>query len=210
MITNISGVILAGGANRRFSGRTKANITINGKTIISRIIETISDIFDEIIIVTNTSEQFKEYNNYKIVGDQFLNVGPLGGIHAGLKASTREALFVFAGDMPLLNRKFIIRQISYFSNHKCDILIPQINEKIEPLHAIYNISLLNYLEDYLKRDNDNAVREFFKKVNVRYLSFEESEESINAFLNINSPSDISIVEKILGSAKPGNLSNHPE
>jgi hypothetical protein len=29
-------------------------------TIISRIIETISDVFDEIIIVTNTQEEFED------------------------------------------------------------------------------------------------------------------------------------------------------
>jgi molybdopterin-guanine dinucleotide biosynthesis protein A len=53
MVHNISGVILAGGSNKRFTGMTKANIVIGGKTIISRIMEIIRDIFDEIIIVTN-------------------------------------------------------------------------------------------------------------------------------------------------------------
>jgi molybdopterin-guanine dinucleotide biosynthesis protein A len=84
MVHSISGIILAGGANRRFNGMTKSNIIIDGKTIISRITDTIRDIFDEIIIVTNTPEEFKEYNKYKIVSDQFLKVGPIGGIHAAL------------------------------------------------------------------------------------------------------------------------------
>ena len=55
MVHNIAGVILAGGAGKRFSGITKAKIAVEGKTIISRILETFSDIFDEKIIVTNTS-----------------------------------------------------------------------------------------------------------------------------------------------------------
>lgn len=198
MVHNISGVILAGGANKRFNGMAKANIIIDGKTIISRIIETIRDIFDEIIIVTNTPEEFKEYANFKLVSDQFLKVGPLGGIHAALKASSKEALFVFAGDMPLLEKRFIIRQIDFYNSLKCDILIPRIDQYIEPLHAIYNISLIRTLEEYLTGDHDYAVREFFKRVNVGYLQLEGSEETKNAFTNINSPSDISIVEKILG------------
>ena len=36
----ISGVILAGGANKRFGGITKATIIIEGEKIISRIIST--------------------------------------------------------------------------------------------------------------------------------------------------------------------------
>jgi molybdopterin-guanine dinucleotide biosynthesis protein A len=199
MINNISGVILAGGANKRFNGITKSNIVIGGKTIISRISGTISDIFDEIIIVTNTPEEFQEYSNHKIVGDQFLNIGPLGGIHAAIKASTKEALFVFGGDMPLLDKNFIIRQIHSYNDHKCDILIPAVNFKIEPLHSIYNISILKTLEDYLNGDHGYAVREFFKKVNVRYLQVEDPEEVKIFFTNINSPHDIQIVEKLPGN-----------
>lgn len=198
MIHNISGVILAGGANKRFDGMTKANIVIDGKTIISRIIDTIKDIFDEIIIVTNTPEEFKEYINYKIVSDQILKAGPLGGIHAAIKTSSKEALFVFAGDMPLLDKKVIIRQIEFYNSHKCDILIPRINTYIEPLHAIYNISIIETLEDYLTGDHDYAVRKFYKRQNVRYMQLKGSEEISNAFININSPADIPIAEKILG------------
>ncbi|MBE3140238.1 MAG: molybdenum cofactor guanylyltransferase, partial [Thermoplasmata archaeon] len=185
MIHNISGVILAGGANKRFDGMTKANIVIDGKTIISRIIDTIKDIFDEIIIVTNTPEEFKEYINYKIVSDQILKAGPLGGIHAAIKTSSKEALFVFAGDMPLLDKKVIIRQIEFYNSHNCDILIPRIKTYIEPLHAIYNISIIETLEDYLTGDHDYAVRKFYKRQNVRYMQLKGSEEISTAFININ-------------------------
>lgn len=198
MVNNISGVILAGGKNMRFNGITKANIIINGKTIISRITDILRNIFEEIIIVTNTPEEFSEYTNFKLVSDQFLEKGPLGGIHAALKASSKEALFVFAGDMPLLDKKLIIRQIKFYNNQKCDILTPGINHHIEPLHSIYNISIIRTLEEYLTGDHGYAVQEFFKLLNVRYLQLEDSEKNMNAFTNINLPSDISIVKKKLG------------
>ena len=197
MVSNISGVILAGGASKRFNGINKTRILIDGKTIISRIIDTISDIFDEVILVTNTPAEFKEYNNFKIICDQFLNKGPLGGIHSALKASEKEALFVFAGDMPLLDKEFIIRQIDYYNINKCEVLIPQINKYIEPLHGIYKKTLFRILEEYLIGNHDYAVREFLKKVNVCYLQLEESEKTRSAFTNINSPYDVSIVEKFL-------------
>jgi molybdopterin-guanine dinucleotide biosynthesis protein A len=61
---NISGVILAGGVNDRFSGKSKTDIMVDGKTIISRVIETINDIFVEIIIVANTPLKFNGFRNY--------------------------------------------------------------------------------------------------------------------------------------------------
>jgi len=190
MISKISGTILSGGAGRRFNGRSKAKIVIDGETIISRMISTIRDLFDEIIIVTNTPGEFEELNNYKIVSDQFLNVGPLGGIHAALKASSNDAIFLFAGDMPILDKKIIITQIDFYNKNKCDVVIPRILGNIEPLHSIYNVSVLETLEEYLSRGHDYAVREFIKLVNVKYLQFEGSEENKNAFTNINSASDL--------------------
>jgi len=197
MVNNIAGVILAGGASKRFNGIIKTRILIDGKTIISRIIDTISEIFDEIIIVTNTPDEFSEFVNYKIISDQFLNKGPLAGIHSALKVSEKEALFVFAGDMPLLDKEFIIKQIDYYNINKCEVLIPRINKYIEPLHGIYKKTLFRVLEEYLIVNHDYAVSEFLKKVNVRYLQLEESEKTRGAFININSSRDVSIAEKFL-------------
>ena len=198
MSNKISGVILAGGSNNRFHNITKANIVIDGKTIISRMIESMGNLFDEIIIVANKPDEFAEFANCKLVSDHFLNSGPLGGIHAGLKASSNESIFVFASDMPLLNREIIIRQIQFYSMNICDLLVPRINNNIEPLHSICNTSVIKTLEEYLQDNCDLAVSEFFKLLNVKYLLLESSEEVKNAFLNINSPSDIVFVEKILG------------
>lgn len=128
MISDISGVILAGGTNTRFGGRIKAKTDIGGKTIISRIIDSISVIFDEIIIVTNTPSEYIEYQNVKLTADTFLKIGPLGGIHAAIKASSKKSVFVFAGDMPLLDNNLITEQIAAYDDQKCDILIPRLNE----------------------------------------------------------------------------------
>jgi molybdopterin-guanine dinucleotide biosynthesis protein A len=190
MAHNISGVILAGGTNSRFHGITKANITICGKTIISRITETINEIFKEIIIVTNTPAEFTDYNEYIIVNDRYSNIGPLGGIHAAMKISSNESIFIFAGDMPFLDKKLILKQIDFHFSHRCDISVPRISDYIEPLHSIYNVSLINTLEDYIIDGNYHAVREFFKLAKIEYIEFENSDAVKRAFTNINSPDDI--------------------
>lgn len=199
MISDISGVILAGGTNSRFGGRIKAKIEIMGKSIISRIIDTISVIFDELIIVTNTPTEFIEYQNLKLTSDEFLKIGPLGGIHAAIKASSKKAVFVFAGDMPLLDNNLIIQQIAAYEDHRCDILIPRLDEYLEPMHAIYNCSLRMAIENFISEDKSKAAREFIKRADVRYFDVEDSEMTKAAFMNVNFPADILIAEKILQS-----------
>ena len=186
----MSGVILAGGSNKRFGGITKANVVLGGKTIISRMISTIGNIFDEIIIVTNKPEEFSEYIQYLIVEDQYLKTGPLGGIHAALKVSSEDAIFVFAGDMPFLDKGIITYQINEFNKRRHDVLIPEVDQFIEPLHAIYRKSVLNDLERFLSEGKSRAVRDFLSEVNVGYLQIPKSEKTEIAFANINSPSDL--------------------
>jgi molybdopterin-guanine dinucleotide biosynthesis protein A len=190
MDKNISAAVLAGGSGKRLNGIVKSKIVIEGKTIISRIIETFGDTFDEIMIVTNMPGEFSEFSDCKIIGDQYLNKGPLGGIHSALKNSSNESLFIVAGDMPFLRKEIITKQIDCFNNLDCDILIPEIDNFIEPLHGIYRKSVSLKLEEFLETGKNCAIHEFFKIVNVKYLDFGGSEESKKAFTNINSPSDI--------------------
>jgi molybdopterin-guanine dinucleotide biosynthesis protein A len=189
----ISGVILAGGASKRFGGITKSNVVLRGERIISRIINSINDIFDEIIIVTNDPSEFREFTTCKIIGDHYQKAGPLGGIHSALKSSAHDAIFVFAGDMPFLKKEIIAEQINQFCLNDYDIMIPLIGEFIEPLHSIYRVTVLDDLERFLTGGKNRSVRDFIKLLNVGYLQIEESEENKRAFTNINSQSDISEV-----------------
>ena len=192
MNVKLSAAILAGGAATRFDGKVKSKIIIDGETIISRIISVLRDLFDELIIVTNNPEEFSSFNFCNIVRDEILNAGPLGGIHAAMKASSNDSVFVFAGDMPFLDRDIIINLLDTYKGSDCDGLIPVIEEYMEPLHAIYRISLAGNLESYLRSNQSFAVRDYIKTLNVRYFKLEDSERNKIAFTNINSATDIDL------------------
>lgn len=190
----ISGVILAGGAGRRFGGIAKPNIPVDGERIISRIIRTIEDIFSEIIIVTNTPSEFQDLSRYKISGDHFQNAGPLAGIHSGLKSSENDAIFVFAGDMPFLSKEIIEEQIRQFRLNEYEILIPRIGELIEPLHSIYRVSVLARMERFLAEGKNRSVREFISEMDADYFTLQDSVETRRIFTNINSQRDVDRIE----------------
>lgn len=194
MIDNISGVILAGGAGRRFGGIQKARLQVGGKTIISRIIESIGELFPEIIIVTNSPSEFSDCPDCKITCDHFLMQGPLAGIHAALKASSCDAAFVFAGDMPLLDKQIVKRQLDAYIKSEYEIFIPRIGDLIEPLHSVFSRTILESLEKYLSEPRSRSIRDFITGRNTGYLELEDSPETKRAFVNINSPSDIKRVE----------------
>lgn len=187
---NISGVILAGGENKRFGGRSKTDILIEGKPIIERIAESIRDLFDELIIVSNEPGKYNKFSRFRIVSDIFPKAGPLGGLHASIKASTKKAVFVFGGDMPFLDKTLICSQIDEFFKYKCDALVPVVNSLPEPLHSIYSNTILENLEKYLSEKPDRTVHNFLSEIDTHYLKMSQTEEVIRSFTNINSPADL--------------------
>jgi molybdenum cofactor guanylyltransferase len=190
MSEKISGAILAGGAASRFNGTIKPKIVIDGETIISRIITVIRDIFEEIIIVTNNPSEFSDFSYCKIVKDEIQNKGPLGGIHAALRASSNDAVFIIAGDMPFPDRNVILRIIEAYKRSDSNVIIPKVGEYTEPLHSIYRKSITEHLGTYLRSGKSCAVRDYAELINAEFLRFENTEIIKRAFKNINSPSDI--------------------
>ena len=191
---HVSAAILAGGANKRFQGKTKANIQISGVRIIARTIKILHDIFDDIVIVTNTPDEFKGYKHYTLVPDEIKNVGPLGGIHAAMKAAKNDSVFVFASDMPCISSNLIRQHIEFYQKRRCDAAIPRIKDFKEPLHAIYSTRIVEKLDDYLKNAHDYSIESFLKNLNIRYHNLEDSEEIRKSFININTPQDLSCME----------------
>jgi molybdopterin-guanine dinucleotide biosynthesis protein A len=194
MNRDISGVILAGGENRRFGGKSKTEIIIGGRTILSRVIETIRDIFDETIIVTNNPEKFSGSDGCKITSDIFIKRGPAGGLHAAMKVSSKPAVFVFAGDMPFLEKKLIARQIKLFTDNKCDALVPGTGNNIEPLHSIYRTSFIYRLEKYLSETDNPSIHGFISQMDVYFMNIDTSGKAVRSFININSPSDLNKIK----------------
>ena len=172
--TKISAVILAGGENKRFKGKTKANIQISGIRIITRAIKTLHDIFDEIIIVTNKPEDFKSFSQYKIIPDIITHAGPLGGIHAAMSVAEGDAVFCFASDMPCLSGNIIRKQIDFFNLTRFDATIPQINDFIEPLHGIYKKEIHTNLHEFLLNAPHLSIRNFMESIDVKYYTLEDS------------------------------------
>ncbi len=192
---NIAGVILAGGKNARIGGKNKAFIQLNDKSFLNIITSTLEQLFNEIIIVTNNPSDFTAFlDKYSIITDKIKDVGPLGGIDSALYHCSAEAIFVVSCDMPYLNKELIEKQIEFYNNSDCDVLIPRMGSFIEPLHSIYKKTIFNILQSFINETRDYSIRSFLKLINVQYMEMEDNKLNRQAFTNINTHEDF---EKII-------------
>jgi len=81
--TDCTGVILAGGLNRRFGGRNKALMEVGGQTVLDRVLSAFAGLFSETMVVTNTPLAFLSCESL-VVTDIIDLRTPLAGLHAAL------------------------------------------------------------------------------------------------------------------------------
>lgn len=187
MINDVTGIILAGGKNRRM-GTHKAFLRIGEKTIIEDIFAKFKGIFKEIIIVANETERF-DFLGAKVVADIIPLKGPLGGIYTGLLSSNSLYNFVVACDMPFINQNLVRHILEETGGY--DVTVAEYNGRLQPLCAIYSKNCIEPIEKQLSKDN-LKITDFFKDVKVKILTGKKIARfdlKGSSFVNINTPDD---------------------
>ena len=195
----VTGVILAGGQNQRFSGTNKALIRVGEKCILDRINDVFSDLFEEIILVTNNPLQYLEWD-LNIVTDLFSIRSSLTGIHAGLFYLTTPYAFFAACDVPFI-KKELVETILDNIESDVDIVIPETSKGFEPLCAVYSKQCFYPIEQQLVK-KELKIQQIFRKVRVKKISeniLRQDDPDLVSFSNINTPDDLVRAETIATS-----------
>lgn len=186
-IPGVTGVILAGGLSSRM-GSNKALLPYRGGMFIEAIYRQLKALFPEVLLVTNTPEQYT-FLPCRKAGDILPGMGALAGLQSGLYHSSSEHIFAVACDMPWLDDR-LIRYLAG-QRHKGEVIIPEGETGLEPLHAVYNKSCLPFIEEALNA-NRRRIVSFFDQVRVVTIhrNFVMSlDPEFRSFSNINTPED---------------------
>lgn len=186
---DINVIILAGGNSRRMHF-PKEFLKVDGEYLIHKNIKILKDIFDEVIVVSNEKEHYKNLN-VKVVRDIFYKKGPLAGLHSGLTYSTTSLSYLLACDMPIIDTSFIKFIIKNFDFNFDALVFQDEIGRILPMNGIYKNSLKEKLKEELLKDNLKFT-DFIKKNNFKILKFEEIKQFYKegVFLNLNTKEDL--------------------
>ena len=192
---NCTGVILAGGRNSRFSGKNKALIPVAGKRILDRIHEVFTNLFDNVMLVTNDPLQYMAWD-FDIVTDIFPIRSALTGIYTGLFYVTTPYAFFTGCDIPFL-KKELVEILLDGLEPGIDIVIPETSKGFEPLCAIYSKKCFKPIEEQLLKKSFK-IQQIFQKVRLKKIPeniLRSVDPDLTSFSNINTPDDLSKVEE---------------
>ncbi len=195
----ISIVIQAGGLSQRM-GQDKGLVKLNGIPLIEHVINRLDGLADETIVTTNSPQTYK-YLDLPLASDEKPGAGALAGLLTALTAAKGEYVFVIACDMPFVNRKLVETIIS--SAAKADVIIPHINERLQPLHALYHRSnCLGPIQQAIVAKQKRMIS-FHDQVSIFELPAEKIipiDPKGLSFMNINTPEELAQMEKMFPKA----------
>lgn len=201
--SDLSCIVLAGGKSSRL-GRDKILEKVGGRNLIQRVISCISKLDCEIIVVSEKDKdirQFVDYPKLKTTIDIHPDRGPIGGIHSGLKKSDSFYNLIVAADMPFLNINLLSNMIELADGF--DVVLPRLDNFVEPLHAIYTKDCLLQIENLLSRDISSLLQ-LFPLLNVKYLdsnNIDRVDPRHLSFLNVNTEADLERARKLVNEEK---------
>lgn len=196
MTAACTGVILAGGQNKRFGGQNKAFIRIGEKRIVDHLMAVFRRLFDQVILVTNDPAAYTDVDAL-IVTDHYPRRSSLNGLHAGLFAAAHETAFFVACDTPFAGES-LIRCVLDHIGSKADIVLPSTSAGFEPLFAVYRKRCLPAMAQQLKHDR-LKIQGLFRKVRIKAVEEAElrrADPSLISFFNVNTPEDLKRAESL--------------
>ena len=191
---DITGIILAGGKSLRY-GRNKALVEVDGTRLIERVISVMQSLFEDLIIITNTPREY-DYLQLPMHEDVIKGLGPLGGVYTGLQIISSESGFFVTCDMPFLQNDLIRHMVEIKGDF--DAVVPKVDWKIEPLHAIYTRNCLPAITRLFDAQGCQIIK-FFDNVRVRWVKEEEIrsfDSELKSFLNVNSPEELTKANRL--------------
>jgi molybdopterin-guanine dinucleotide biosynthesis protein A len=199
-----SAIILAGGSSRRF-GQDKALLSLGAKPLILHVLDRISFLVDERIVVVNTEEQktmLQKITKDKltILTDEYKIQSPLAGAYTGFNHAKNEYTLLLSCDTPFINPE-IARLLLETCIHKTASIPRWPNSNIEPLQAAYHTkSALAAAKTALDEERLDMNAMIARMRNIRYIStlvLQQLDPKLYTFFNINTQTDLKRAETLL-------------
>ena len=198
---SVSGLVVAGGASGRF-GADKRSVRVAGITLLDRALGLLAAVSDDVMVGARDPAGVPD--GVRVVPDPMPDRGPMAGILAGLRHARRARLVVIPVDMPMLTPSFL--RFLTDADPDAAVTVPRWRAGLEPLVAVYHTSCATTLAELVARGT-TAIHAFVTSTGLRVRRVDEPEilphgDPARLFLNINTPEDLTLAERLLAGPRP--------
>lgn len=177
--------VLAGGKSSRM-GQDKGLMPFRNKPMITYILEKIRALSLPVKIVANSDA----YNQFgcKVVKDDILGKGPMGGLLAAFHNTEADYVCLFACDMPFISTEAIQKLIAGIG--ESEAAVASVQKRLNPLFAIYKTTLCGNITERIAKNELKMLR-FVESIKYKEVMMDNLVvRNAALFVNLNSMDDL--------------------
>ena len=199
-MTDIPGVLLAGGLARRMGGGDKPMRQIAGRTILQRVIDRLAPQCSGLIINANGDPARFAAFGFPVVADDVVDFpGPLAGILAALDwtaANRPDAKWVLsaAGDCPFRPRDLVARLEQARAAENAELAVASSGGQTHPVIGLWSVRLRNELRHALVEEDVRKIDRWTARYPLA--TVEWPTEPLDPFFNANTVEDIAEADRL--------------
>ena len=188
---NVLGVVLAGGKSQRF-GEDKSQVKLGDKILIDYILSEIIDEFNEVLVVSNNSINFRKSKKISLIQDFKKDLGPLGGVLTAMKwvkdnNKDYQWISTFPVDTPFFKNQMLKDFFKKINMKEGKLFFINSNDTRHNIFGLWSLDLMDKLEEDLDK-GERKVEVWANSIGVKNINMKF--ENKDPFFNINTKEDL--------------------
>ena len=191
-MTQVTGVILAGGQGSRMGGIDKGLKDFRGRPLVGYAIERLAPQVDELLVNANRNPEMYARFGYRVIADEIEGfAGPLAGFERGLAHASGSLVVTVPCDSPFLPMDLVKRLGDALHSHTADLAVAKTGDQAHPVFSLMRRSVHASLRDFLSQ-GQRKIDRWYSALRVVEVPFDDEAEG---FLNINTLDELSGLER---------------
>jgi molybdopterin-guanine dinucleotide biosynthesis protein A len=185
-------------------GQDKGLLVLGGKPLITRVLERVAILADELLVTTNQPENYR-FLGLPLYPDVYSGTGALGGLYTALATASQPLVAVVACDMPFVSPAILELARDRLVETGSDVAIPRTAEGYEPFHAVYRRESCLPAVEHALLFGERRLISWFQEVRVAVLEeveLRELDPEGLAFWNLNTPEELRQAERLIKLERP--------
>ncbi|MGB7802758.1 MAG: molybdenum cofactor guanylyltransferase MobA [Buttiauxella sp.] len=184
-LTEVTGVVLAGGRATRMGGRDKGLICLNGRPLVEHVIRKLASQVNNVVISANRNIDAYQSLGLPVLSDTLPDFpGPLAGMLSAMQKLDGEWFLFCPCDTPNIP-DHLVEKLWEQKGGSCAVWVND-GERDHPTLALMHKKLAASLENYLA-SGERRVMYFLRQSGGRAVLFPNQMQN---FINVNSPDDL--------------------
>jgi molybdopterin-guanine dinucleotide biosynthesis protein A len=193
-----SAVVVAGGRSRRFGAADKAFATVDGRSLLGRVLDALAPAIDELVVNCRPAQRRRIVAHLDgvdaptaIATDPVPDAGPLAGLATGLETASGRTVVAASCDRPGLESTLVAALCRRATATDADAVVPRLDGHPQPLCAAYDRERVLLAAEAALAADDRCLRALLDRLDVEPVAESTVRERgwTDALRDVDTPAD---------------------